>query len=104
MGISGVHTREYQWISEEKKGGAQIDLVIERDDGITDLCEAKYTDTPFAISADYEINLLNKVERFRQESGSANALKLVMICVSGIAGKAHTEHISKVITLDDLFE
>ena len=28
----------------------------------------------------------------------------VMICSDGIAGSAHTEHISKVLTLDDLFD
>ena len=103
LGISGVRTSEFSWVSEKKKDGAQIDLVIERDDGITDICEEKFTDTAFSITAEYEGSLLNKVEVFRQESGSKNAMKLVMISAEGIAGVAHTEHISRIITLDDLF-
>lgn len=104
LGISGVRTTEYPWVSNTKKDGAQIDLVIDRDDGITNICEAKYTDAPFSISADYEMVLLNKMERFRQETGNKKALKLVMISVSGLAGTAHTEHVSRVLTVDDLFE
>ena len=104
LGISGVRTTEYPWVSDTKKDGAQIDLVIDRDDGITNICEAKYTDAPFSISADYEMALLNKMERFKQETGNKKALKLVMISVSGLAGTAHTEHVSRVLTLDDLFE
>ena len=103
LGISGVSTSEFSWTSEKKKDGAQIDLVIERDDGITNICEAKFTDTPFSISGDYEKKLLNKIDVFREESKTKAALKLVMISSEGIAGTAHTENISRVLTLDDLF-
>lgn len=104
LGISGVNTNEYSWVSEKKKNGAQIDLVIERADGITNICEEKYTDTPFSISEEYEAKLLNKLEVFREETKTKNALKIVMICTNGISGNAHTEHISRVVELDDLFE
>ena len=104
LGILGVKTISYPWVSRMEKGGAQIDLIIERDDGITDLCEIKYTDRPFSISADYEQSLLNKREVFRKETGTKHALKLVMISAGGIAGVAHTEHIARVLTLDDLFD
>ena len=104
LGISGVRTSCYSWVSQRKAGGAQIDLVIERDDGITNLCEAKFTDTPFSISAEYEQKLLQKIRVFKEETGTRAALKLVMICPEGIAGTAHTEHLSHILVLDDLFE
>lgn len=103
LGISGVKTNAFPWLSERKAGGAQIDLVIERADGITNLCEMKFTDRPFAISADYEEELLNKADVFREESATDQALKLVMVSASGLSGTAHTEHIAQQITLDDLF-
>ena len=56
LGISGVRTNDYAWVSENNK--AQIDLVIERDDGLTNICEEKYTDTEFSVSAEYEEALL----------------------------------------------
>ncbi len=104
LGISGVKTNEYLWISSRKEGGAQIDLVIERDDGITNLCEEKFTDTPLPISSKDEEELINKIEVFKQETKKKSALKLVMISAEGIRGSAHTEHITRVLTLDDLFD
>ena len=103
LGISGVDTAEYAWISRSKTRGAQIDLVIERDDRITDLCEMKCTDKPFSISKEYEMKLLNKKDVFQEESGTDQALKLVMVCPEGISGTAHTEHLADIITIEDLF-
>ena len=103
LGISGVRTREYPWVSERTAGGAQIDLVIERADGITNLCEMKYTNAPFGITAGYELSLLNKLRVYQEETGTTQALKMVMVLTAGVAGVAHTEHVSRVITLDDLF-
>lgn len=103
LGIAGVRTESFPWTSDRKKGGAQIDLVIERDDGITNICEMKYTDKPLPISPDYEAALLNKTAVFREETETDRALKIVMIASEGIAGTAHTEHIARQLTLDDLF-
>lgn len=101
LGISGVRTNEYAWVSKNRD--SQIDIVLERDDGIINICENKYTDTPFSISESYERNLLKKIETYREETNPQKALKLVMICAEGIEGVAHTEHISRTLTLDDLF-
>ena len=101
LGISGVRTNEYAWISEKNK--TQIDLVIERDDGIINICEEKFTDTAFSVSPEYEQNLLKKRDTYREETKTKKALKIVMISAENIAGKANTENISRVLTLDDLF-
>ena len=104
LGVAGVKTTSYPWSSSRVKGGAQVDLVIERADGITNICEAKFTDKPFAISEDYERKLLNKRDVFREETEAKDALKIIMVASEGIAGTAHTEHVTQVLTLDDLFE
>lgn len=104
LGISGVKANCYSWTNPEQKDSAQIDLVIERDDRITNLCEMKYTDKPFSVSKDYDSDLLRKRDIFKEKTGTKNALKIVLVSVNGLAGTANTEHISEVITLDDLFE
>lgn len=104
LGIAGVKTSTFPWTSSKGAGGAQIDLVIQRDDGITNLCEMKYTDRPFAITASYEENLLRKCEVYREEAESKHALRLVMVSASGVSGTAHTDHLSCILTLDDLFD
>ena len=44
LGITGVDTMEYAWRSETSDPGAQIGLLIDRKDGVINLCEMKYTD------------------------------------------------------------
>jgi len=103
LGIDGVETREYPWTSVRIAGGAQVDLVIERADGMTNLCEMEFTDAPFAIDAAYEANLINKITVYAKESKDKRAIKLVLVSASGLAGAAHTECVSRLVTLDDLF-
>ena len=103
LGISGVKTKSFPWTNPEQDDSVQIDLVIERDDRITDICEIKCTDRPFSVSGEYDLALIKKRDIFKEKTGTGNALKLVLISSAGIAGTAHTEHISDVITIDDLF-
>ena len=103
LGISGVKTKCYPWVNPNQEESVQIDLVIERDDKITDLCEMKCTEQPFTVSKEYDRQLLRKRDIFREKTGSKNALKIVLVSANGVAGTAHTEHISEVITMDDLF-
>ena len=51
LGISGVLSEIYSW---DKKGtseeeGAQIDLLIDRRDRVINLCEIKFSTTPYEI-------------------------------------------------------
>ena len=103
LGISGVRSDYYPWAGSTVDESAQIDLVIERDDNITNICEMKYTDKPFSMTKEYDAALLKKRDIFQTKTETTNALKIVLISVSGLAGVAHTEHISDVVTMDDLF-
>ena len=103
LGISGVKTNCYTWNNLGSEDSAQIDLVIERADNITDICEIKYTDAAFTMDKSYEEKLLHKRDVFKNVTKTKQALKIVMISAHGIKGKAYTEHISEIITLEDLF-
>lgn len=106
LGISGVKTKSYPWYnSEDKKDErVQIDMIIERADMITNLCEIKYTNKPFVIDAAYEQQLLKKRDVYREKTETTQALKIIMISAKGLSGTAHTSYIADVLTLDDLFE
>ena len=103
LGISGVKTEHFPWINPDQDESTQIDLVIVRDDKITDICEMKYTDHKFTMSREYDMALLRKRDIFKESTGTKNALKIVLISAMGVAGVAHTEHISDVITMEELF-
>ena len=106
LGISGVKTESYPWYNSEddKNERVQIDMVIERADNITNLCEMKYSNKPFEVDASYEQQLLRKRDIFRKKTGTSQALKIILVSAKGLSGVAYTSYISVVITLDDLFE
>jgi hypothetical protein len=105
LGISGVLTSEYSWsvAASESYHGAQIDLLIDRGDGVIDICEMKYSKSPFAITADYRRNLLNKIDRFQQTTRTKKAIHLVMISANGLADTENNDVVNNVVTLDALF-
>ena len=102
LGIAGVDSREYPWASERVVGGAQIDLVIERADRVTNLCEMKYTDEPYRLSREREQELARKRELFREETGTRHALKTVLVSASGTVG-SDGGSIARKLSADDLF-
>ena len=64
LGVSGVLTHEYAWnhrCDGDHRGGAQIDLVIDRADNVVNVCEMKFTDKPFEISKKYAAELTDKI-------------------------------------------
>ncbi|MCL2662862.1 MAG: ATP-binding protein [Oscillospiraceae bacterium] len=103
LGISGVSTTTSSWRSKASKPGAQIDLVIRRKDGITNLCEMKYTKHPYEITKSYSDTLNNKKMVFCMETGINNGIHLTMITSFGLAKKGYFGTVQSEITLDDLF-
>jgi hypothetical protein len=103
LGISGVYTESSAWRSRSSSPGTQIDLVIDRDDGIIDLCEMKFTEKPFAIDADYDKALMNRREAFREETNTKKALHIVLVSASGLTEGSYRGMVQAVVTLDSLF-
>ena len=106
LGISGIVTTENAWRNTAKNdvAGAQIDLLIERGDGITDICEIKYSNSEYAITTEYMDKLLQKKTVFQTVTKTRKAIHLVMITTLGLARNAHYGEIQNEITADDLFK
>jgi len=107
LGISGVITRQYAWrhlAADENDGGAQIDLVIDRNDSVTNLCEMKCTAEPFEITDAYDARLRERRERYLSETKTKNAVHLTLVSASGVKRNANAFDIQSVVTLDDLFQ
>lgn len=106
LGISGVYS---QTSSFYKKGtsdeeGVQIDLLIDRNDGIINVCEIKFSDTEFTIQKTYAQHLRNKARIFRESSKTKKQLMFTMLTTYGVNHNQHSlGYIENVLTLDDLF-
>ena len=103
LGISGVETMEYAWRSSKKENGAQIDLLIDRKDGVMNVCEIKYTLLPFEIDSKYELELKNKLAVFMSETNCNKALHLTMVSANGLKHNAHSGIVQNEISGEDLF-
>ena len=105
LGISGIISSEYAWWVDNKEGkrGAQIDLLIDRNDGVINLCEMKYTKMPFHIDADYYATLQYKRSRFIETTHTRKAVHLTMVSAQGLQRNAYADDIQSQITADDLF-
>lgn len=101
--IGGVQTNTASWRSEKKSGGAQIDLLLERKDGIVNLCEMKFSSAAFAISEKYERELRNKIQLFKDETGTRKSVHLTLVSAEGLRRNGHAGIVQSVVTLDDLF-
>lgn len=107
LGISGVLTYQYAWRyqGDKKLGlkGVQIDLLIDRNDGIIDLCEMKYSKDEFAITEGYSRELARKASTFSQVTKTRKAVHTVMITTYGLTHNAYSNDIQNQVTMDDLF-
>lgn len=103
LGILGVEADGFPWTSSKSSPGVQIDMVIERADRVTNVCEMKYTDDVYAMREVDARDLRRKVEVFREESGTRHALLQTIVTVSGLRHNGHAQGVASVVDLDDLF-
>lgn len=103
LGISGVECKVYSWRSKESKPGAQIDLILDRRDGVIDLCEMKFTEDIFEIDATYEANLRNKLMTFINETSCDKAVHIVLISMNGYKHNEYSAIVTKGINGEELF-
>ena len=105
LGISGVQTNVCSWFvrGTDKRRGAQIDLVIQRADGFTDICEMKHSVNVFTIDKDYAKELQNKLDAYQTLSKDKRTLHLVLVTTNGVARNSNYNMVQREIKMDDLF-
>jgi len=105
LGISGVQTNVCSWFvrGSAQQRGAQIDLVMQRADGFTDIFEMKHSTNVFTIDKDYANDLQNKLEAYRKLSKDKRTLHLVMVTTNGVIHNSYYNMVQYEVTMDDLF-
>ena len=107
LGISGIISRVYSWYYKPQtpeESGAQIDLVIDRDDNIINLCEIKYSKSEYEITSAYEKKLRLKADVFQRKTQTRKGVSTIMITSFGLADNQYSNDITRKITMDDLFK
>jgi predicted AAA+ superfamily ATPase len=109
LGIEGVLTEESSWRYHPPKGsgqqGAQIDMLLDRQDRCINICEMKFATDEFVIDKKYAAKLDNKVNVFRRETGTKKVLFLTMITTYGVRkNDYYTGRVLKEVVMKDLFK
>jgi hypothetical protein len=103
--IGGVKSSISAWIvkGDETKSGGQVDLLIVRDDNIVNLCEMKFSGSPYSIDKEEEAKMLHRVDLLKETLSSKQKVHLILVTTFGLVYGKHIGKIQKVITIDDLF-
>lgn len=106
LGIDGIYSTSSPWFfkGNSKKNGAQIDLIIDRKDGIINLCEIKFSSKEYIITKKYDLELRKKLNVFLEETKSKKAIHPIMITSFGLQKNAYAFSFAQAeITMDRLF-
>ena len=106
LGISGVHTEISVWRTRgsQQESGAQIDLLIDRQDRCINICEMKYSIDKFELTKAYVKQLEEKKMVFRSETKTKKTLFLTIVTTFGLKNSDnYTGVIQSDLTMDVLF-
>lgn len=104
LGIDHIHTEYYSWRSRESVPAAQIDLIIERADNLTNVCEIKYSQLPYSITKEEDTHIRNRIADFVSETNIRTGILFTMITTFGIRNNACSSIAQASLTIDDLFQ
>lgn len=106
LGLSGIFTTVSSFFAKPKDGlsGAQIDLVIDRNDQSVNLCEIKFSSNDFVLNKKDVENLETKKQVFAYHTKTNKHLFTTLITPLGAVKNSHfLNHIDQVVTFEDLF-
>ena len=106
LGISGVYTNVNSWrfAGNDEMPGAQVDMVIDRNDGIIHLCEAKFSLNEFVLTKEYTTKLRQKRASFQYATNTKKAIVTTLLTTyPAIQNKYYNEEIHSEVSLDALF-
>ena len=102
--ISGIHSTHGSWTRKYSNQNVQIDLLIDRDDNVINLCEMKFYNTEFTLTKKYSNELMKKMNSFREHTGTKKTIFITFITTFGLADNQHKRRlVQNELLLQDLF-
>ena len=106
LGINGIISTQGIWYQKGNNdvNGHQCDLIIDRNDNIVNLVEAKFYRGLFTVNKDYYFDLLDREEEFSKIIEKRKITKQVLLTTFGLKNNEYSSIFSNVITIDDLIK
>ena len=105
LGVSGVYSRQSSWLVKgaDDVEGSQIDLIIDRKDGIVNLCEMKFYNDVFTVTKSYDRILMDRYNRLEEMIPKRSTVNPVLVTTFGLVYNEYSGIFQNVVTIDDLF-
>jgi len=110
LSILGINSRAYSWKvlphvdkNGTKWNGAQIDLIIDRDDNVINLIEIKHSNSEYIITKEYYDKLLERIDNFKNSTKTKKSIVNTFITTRGIKQNNYSNIANIKIELDDFF-
>ena len=103
LGISGITANVFSWFGKGESSSAQIDMLIDRADKTINVCEMKFWNRPYAMTAKDEADIERKVSTFIEATKTDKSIIVTMITTKGVEQNEHSGCIQRELVLDDLF-
>jgi hypothetical protein len=103
LSIAGVVSNISAWRSKSSAPGAQIDLLIDRNDGVINLCEMKYSKTEYVLTKKDMDDFEHKERTLRSETKTRKAIHRTLVSPYGIRDNSYASIVQSVIDVKELF-
>lgn len=107
LGIAGVASTTGVWYlkGDKHQRGGQIDLVVDRRDQVINLFEIKFSINKFAITKEYDAQLRQKIQRFKESTATSKSVFLTMLTTHGLVANEYRHSVvQNELTMDALFQ
>ena len=83
---------------------AQIDLLIDRKDGVINICEIKFSNNEFLITKKYAQEIRKKIGVFVNNTNTKKAIYFTLITTYGVVKNEYAlDQVQNELTINDLF-
>ncbi|HLO54965.1 MAG TPA: ATP-binding protein [Saprospiraceae bacterium] len=107
LGVAGVQTSQYSFMAKatDEYEGAQIDMLIDRNDNVINLCEIKFYNEEMVLTKVDAENIRKKKSIFKFITKTKKQVFVTLITTFGMHQSKNTLGlIDNVLTVDSLFE
>jgi hypothetical protein len=87
--IDAIYSTSSSWFNAQ----TQIDVLIDRDDNVINLCELKFYNAPFIINKSYYLDLKKKIDEFKRETNTRKSIFLTMITTYGVQENQYSKEL-----------
>lgn len=105
LGISGVVTSQSSWSlkGDDNIDGTQIDMLIDRNDNVVNMCEMKFYNEEFTVNKQYHTVLVHRQNVLSGMMPRRKAIHSTLITTFGLTHNEYSGDFQQVITIDVLF-